>query len=72
MMIIFIKSPRTITMLELLGFLCPLKNQSLANLVMEQLRFLSSNISIDIQPVFRSKPTQQILRPNGKKPDLVI
>ena len=24
MMIIFIRSPRTITMLELLGFLCPL------------------------------------------------
>ena len=37
----------------------------------EQLKYLSSNIGIDIQPVFRSKPIQQILRPKEKKPDLV-
>ena len=37
----------------------------------EQLRSLSSNIGIDIQHVFRSKPIQQILRPKEKKPDLV-
>ena len=28
-------------------------------------------MGIDIQPVFRSKPIQQILRPKEKKPDLV-
>ena len=47
-----------------------LKNQSSANMVKEQLRSLSSNIGIEIQPVFRSKPIQQILRPKEKKPDL--
>ena len=39
-------------------------------MVKEQLRSLSSNIGIDIQPVFRSKPIQQILRPK-EKPDIV-
>ena len=37
---------------------------------MKTLRSLSSNIGIDFQPVFRSKPSQQILRPKEKKPDL--
>ena len=40
-------------------------------MVKKQLRSLSSNIGIDIQPVFRSKPIQQISRPKEKKPGLV-
>ena len=52
-------------------FSLPFKNQSSANLVKEQLRSLSSNTGIDIQPVFRSEPIQQILWPKEKKPDLV-
>ena len=40
-------------------------------MVKEQLRSLSSNIGINAQPVFHSKPIQQILRPKGKQPDLV-
>ena len=36
-----------------------------------QFRFLSSSIGINIQPVFCSKPIQQILQPKEKKPDLV-
>ena len=47
------------------------KKHSSANMVKEQLRSLSSNMVIDIQPVFRSKPIQRILRPKEKKPDLV-
>ena len=40
-------------------------------MVKDQLRSLNSNNGIDIQPVFRSKPIQRILRPKEKKPDLV-
>ena len=58
-------------MLELLGFPLPFQNQSSASRVKEQLRSLSSNIGIDIQLVFLRKPTQQILQPKEKKPDLV-
>ena len=40
-------------------------------MVKEPLRSLGYNIGIEIQPVFGSKPIQQILWPKEKKPDLV-
>ena len=48
-----------------------IQNQSSARMVKEHLRSLSSNIGIDIQPVFRSKSVQQIFRSKEKKPDLI-
>ena len=56
---------------RIVRFSLPFKNQSSANMVKEQLKSLSSGIGIEIQPVFRSKPIQSILRTKENKPDLI-
>ena len=75
MMIIIYKESKDDNDVRTVTFSLPFKNQSLANMVKEQLRSrlrsLSSNIGINIQPVFCSEPFQQILQPKEKKPDLI-